>query len=66
MEDDYLGGAGSRGSGKVQFTHIKVQARNRNNYSTPQAFQGEFDSVQALANSFDELKKWLEVTIPTE
>jgi CRISPR-associated protein Csm3 len=64
VEDDYLGGAGSRGSGKVQFTNIKVQARNRDNYSQPQAFQSEFESVQALANVFDDLEKWLETNVP--
>ena len=64
VEDDYLGGAGSRGSGKVQFAKIKVQARNRDNYSQPQAFQGEFESVQALANVFDDLEKWLETNVP--
>ncbi|MEW5827990.1 MAG: type III-A CRISPR-associated RAMP protein Csm3 [Chloroflexota bacterium] len=64
VEDDYLGGAGSRGSGKVKFVNINVQARNRDDYSKPQTFQGEFESVQALANAFDELKKWLETHVP--
>lgn len=65
VEDDYLGGAGSRGSGKVEFTKIKVQARNRKDYSNPQTF-GEFESVQALADAFDKLEKWLASQVPLE
>ena len=65
VEDDYLGGAGSRGSGKVKFTDIKVQARNRRDYSNPQTF-GEFESVQALADSFGKMENWLESQIPLE
>jgi CRISPR-associated protein Csm3 len=64
VEDDYLGGAGSRGSGKVKFTHIKVQARNRDDYSNPKLFKDEFESVQALANAFDDLKQWLATNVP--
>lgn len=63
VEDDYLGGAGSRGSGKVQFTGIKVLARNRDDYSNPKTF-GEFESVQALADDFGKLQTWLETNVP--
>lgn len=63
VEDDYLGGAGSRGSGKVQFTNIKVSCRNSQNYSHVFDF-GEFESVQALANAFGDLTKWLETNVP--
>ncbi|MDI6769882.1 MAG: type III-A CRISPR-associated RAMP protein Csm3 [Anaerolineales bacterium] len=66
VEDDYLGGSGSRGSGKVRFEKIKVEARGRMDYSNPKTFQSEFESVQALADSFDELKKWLEINVPAE
>lgn len=65
VEDDYLGGAGSRGSGKVQFTSIVVSARNRDDYSNPQVF-GEYDSVQALANDFSSLEKWLAANVPVK
>jgi len=63
VEDDYLGGSGSRGYGKVQFKGIKVYARNRDDYGSPQPFR-EFDSVQDLANAFEELKAWLQETVP--
>ncbi len=55
VEDDYLGGAGSRGSGKVCFTGITVVARQREDYSTEIPI-GEYTSVQALANDFERIK----------
>jgi CRISPR-associated protein Csm3 len=66
VEDDYVGGAGSRGSGKVQFKSIKVFARQRDNYSVSNPFGSEFESVQQLADTFDELKTWLTKTVPVE
>jgi len=66
VEDDYLGGSGSRGSGKVRFEKIKVEARGRKDYSNPKTFQSEFESVQALADAFDALKQWLEINVPVE
>lgn len=69
VEDDYLGGAGSRGSGKVCFTDIQVYARQRDRYTIPEFFNGEafhFDSVQALADAFPEIRQWLVKAIPTE
>lgn len=65
VEDDYLGGAGSRGSGKVKFTSIKVSARRRDNYSQA-AYFGEFGSVQDLADKFNDLKDWLTTNVPTK
>lgn len=34
LEDDYLGGQGSRGSGKVRFEGIRLSCRNRNEYAS--------------------------------
>ncbi len=65
VEDDYLGGAGSRGSGKVKFTSIKVSARRRDDYSKSVDF-GEFKSVQELADKFNDLKDWLTTNVPTK
>lgn len=65
VEDDYVGGAGSRGSGKVKFNSIKVTARKRDDYSKSELF-GEFESVQKLSDRFDELKQWLEMNVPAE
>ena len=66
VEDDYIGGAGSRGSGKVQFKSIKVTARKRDDYSTSSQFESAFESVQNLADKFDELKTWLATNVPAE
>lgn len=65
VEDDYVGGAGSRGSGKVKFKSVKVSARKRDDYSTLNEY-AVFESVQKLADSFGDLKKWLETNVPTE
>jgi CRISPR-associated protein Csm3 len=34
LEDDYLGGQGSRGSGKIQFEGLHVSCRSRNDYAS--------------------------------
>ena len=65
VEDDYLGGAGSRGSGKIRFASLDVFARCNADYSKAIPFK-RFDSVQALANAFAELTGWLERAVPLE
>ena len=35
LEDDYLGGSGSRGSGKVRFKDIKITAKSVTHYAYP-------------------------------
>ena len=37
LEDDYLGGSGSRGSGKIAFRKLKIMFKSRNHYENPQA-----------------------------
>lgn len=65
VEDDYLGGAGSRGSGKVKFANLRVTARSAKDYANGQEFEQPFDSVQALNQKFDLLKQWAEANIAT-
>ncbi|GAB4533102.1 MAG: type III-A CRISPR-associated RAMP protein Csm3 [Anaerolineales bacterium] len=64
VEDDYLGGSGSRGYGKVEFTKIKVYARNGKDYGKRQEYR-KFGSVQELADDLENLKNWLATTVPT-
>lgn len=64
VEDDYLGGAGSRGSGKVKFTGICVKARAAKDYADEKPFKEKFDTVQMLAKDFDALNKWAQEMIP--
>jgi CRISPR-associated protein Csm3 len=69
VEDDYLGGSGSRGSGKVKFTDITITARSASDYTNAQPFEKgkAFENVQALMQKFDELNKWAQsvISIPT-
>jgi CRISPR-associated protein Csm3 len=54
LEDDYLGGSGSRGSGKILFKAITLEGRSTENYA--QALDlGDYNSVQALLTDFDEI-----------
>ena len=60
LEDDYLGGSGSRGSGKVAFRNIRVYARARGDYRQERVFQQDpFKSLNELAAQMDELVAWL-------
>ena len=62
VEDDYLGGSGSRGSGKVKFKNVKVSARSSRNYSLKKEYK-TVTSVQELAEQFDDLQGWIRETI---
>jgi CRISPR-associated protein Csm3 len=55
LEDDALGGGGSRGSGRIRFANLKLAWRNRAFYSsggaeTDLASGADLAAVQALAN----------------
>lgn len=65
VEDDYLGGQGSRGSGKVRFMNLKVYGRARANYSESLDYK-TFNSVQELAADFANLVSWLKINLPVE
>jgi len=69
VEDDYLGGAGSRGSGKVRFSQIQIFARNRDEYGKQHYYQGDsfhFASVQQVSDAFNDLSGWLRSIIRME
>lgn len=57
LEDDYLGGYGSRGSGKVAFRQIAVAARSAQDYSQHHAWQ-TFSSLKELEAAFTGLLQW--------
>jgi len=63
VEDDYLGGSGSRGSGKVRFKNLEVSARSRSSYSDLIQYK-TFNSVQELAANFEQFKAWLSASVP--
>jgi CRISPR-associated protein Csm3 len=70
LEDDYLGGSGSRGSGKVAFRDVQVYVRARGNYADKRYFLNEdecFNDLEALNEKMDELLTWLgEDGVPIE
>jgi CRISPR-associated protein Csm3 len=55
LEDDYLGGLGSRGSGKVSLTNIQISVRNQTHYETAQPL-GNFGTVSELAAALPNLQ----------
>jgi CRISPR-associated protein Csm3 len=60
LEDDYLGGSGSRGSGKVAFRDIRLMAKARENYRSGQAYERPFDTLDDLAAALPDVLRWLE------
>lgn len=69
VEDDYLGGFGSRGSGKVKFANFSVSARSHREYATELFFPEKdkaFADLQSLRAELDKLSEWLKKSIPVE
>jgi len=69
VEDDYLGGSGSRGSGKVRFSQIQITARSHAEYGQRHSYQGDsfhFEKVQQISDAFEDLIGWLQTIIQTE
>jgi len=67
LQDDYLGGQGSRGSGKIAFESVKIACRARNSYGVEKQWDGEQDTVSGiLADRRDGLLDWLRGQIPIE
>ena len=65
LEDDYLGGLGSRGSGKIAFEQLQIRARNRTDYGTAHLWPGDASSVAKILEQKDALIAWASQTIPT-
>ena len=59
LEDDYLGGSGSRGSGKVVFRNIKLTAKSRDNYRQGKEYEQTFDTLDDLAVALPQVMAWL-------
>ena len=67
VEDDYLGGLGSRGSGKVKFKELELWCKAKQDYSKEIKYSGEpFPLLEDLLQKKDDIKKWLKDNIPTE
>jgi CRISPR-associated protein Csm3 len=70
LEDDYLGGQGSRGSGKVRFEQMRVSCRSRNDYATEVTWDGTSGDggagVRDVLAQKQALLKWLKDNIRFE
>lgn len=66
LEDDYLGGLGSRGSGKIRFRELALFAKARDGYEQPEAAREvrAFASLQSLLGELDTVVAWLTTQVP--
>ncbi len=62
LEDDYLGGLGSRGSGRVALQKIEVKVKSRRNYDHSK-LAGGYDDLPALVADFENLRHNIETTL---
>lgn len=56
VEDDYLGGGGSRGNGKVRFSDIKINGRPGDDYSHA-VLLGDYAGLPEFEKDLENLKK---------
>ncbi len=56
LEDDYLGGLGSRGSGKVRLSGLQVRLRGKDDMLSGAKPLGEYDSLSQLVAKLPELQ----------
>ncbi len=63
LEDDYLGGQGSRGSGKVVFQNLRLYARRSTAYREVVDWPGKGTTVADLLREWDELQRWVRETL---
>lgn len=61
LEDDYLGGHGSRGSGKIAFQNLQLTLKRTDQYRQP-IIIGHFDALEDLSTASEETlaKIWAE------
>jgi CRISPR-associated protein Csm3 len=65
LEDDYLGGLGSRGSGKVAFQNLKLTARHRERYQEHKVYMDkEFGTLEELLAPVKGVQAWLREKFP--
>jgi CRISPR-associated protein Csm3 len=65
LEDDYLGGLGSRGGGKVRFINVRITARGRKEYGKEKEWEAGRDRpVSEILTQVEALKTWVEGAIP--
>jgi len=65
LEDDYLGGLGSRGGGKIAFQKPVISARSSQDYGTMVKWPQDVASVAEVLGHQDHLLQWVRDTIAT-
>jgi CRISPR-associated protein Csm3 len=58
LEDDYLGGLGSRGTGKIRFENLNLYARSTDDYGRKAEYEGDTSSVDALLADIGDVEAW--------
>lgn len=66
IQDDYLGGYGSRGSGKVCFERISISCRNSTTYTAEKVYDKTFSSLTELEKEYDAILAWAKANIPLD
>jgi CRISPR-associated protein Csm3 len=64
VEDDYLGGQGSRGAGRVRFEGLTLAVRSRPRYADEVRWDGGGAAPADLLARWDALKAWLSQQLP--
>ena len=57
LEDDYLGGLGTRGSGKVHFQNIRINLRSKQDHLAELHSLGSYEGLNELMAALDTLQK---------
>jgi CRISPR-associated protein Csm3 len=67
LEDDYLGGQGSRGGGKIRFEKLGISARASHNYGAePKWTAGEGKRVSEMLLTVGDLTAWVEDVLKSD
>ena len=64
LEDDYLGGLGSRGGGKIAFRNLAISARSSQDYGARKEWPEEVTSVADVLAHKEALLRWVRDAIP--
>jgi len=65
VQDDYLGGQGSRGSGKVEFSDLSLVCKVGEEYVERTDDRFRDLSLRGLLDQRSEIVRWVQTTIPT-
>lgn len=66
VEDDYLGGHGSRGSGRVAFRNLQLSAKSAKNYDAPNRYEAATENLGDLLRHKSDIGAWIVQQIPVE